>query len=38
MAQPAGALEYTDCISTERYNAPRSVLDMTQDNLMVRLQ
>ena len=39
IAQLAGAVEYTVCISTERYDAlPNSVLDMTLNNLMVRLQ
>ena len=37
-AQSAGAVEYTDCTSAEGKTPPLSVLDMTQNNLMVRLQ
>ena len=38
-AQLAGAVEYTDCISAEEYPIPRmSILDMTLNHLMVRLQ
>ena len=34
-----GAVEYTECISAEEYDpSPMSVLDMTLNNLMVRLQ
>ena len=39
LAQSAGALEYTDCFSAERLDPhPMSVLDMTLNNLIVRLQ
>ena len=38
-AQSAGSVEYTDCISTERWNPPpTSILDTTLNNLMVRFQ
>ena len=39
-AQSAGAVEYTDCISAEgvRSHPPTSVLDMTQNNLMLKFQ
>ena len=36
-AQLGGTVEYTDCISVEGY-PNMSVLDMTLNNLMVRLQ
>ena len=37
--QSAGAVEYTDCISTEKeMHHPTSLLRMTLNNLMVRLQ
>ena len=40
VAQAAGAVEYTDCFSAEGLpsDSEKSVLDMTLDNLMVRLQ
>ena len=38
MAQSAGAVEYTDCISAKGKTLPMSVLDMTLNNVMVRLQ
>ena len=38
LAQSGGAVEYTDCISAGGNIPPASVLDMTQNNLMVRLQ
>ena len=42
LAQIAGAVEYTEYISAEGYNphphAPISVLDMTLNHLMARLQ
>ena len=39
LAQAAGAAEYTHCISAEKLDSPRTiVLDMTINNLMVRLQ
>ena len=34
----AGAVEYTDCIYSEGKSLPTSVLDMTLNNLMRRLQ
>ena len=34
IAQLAGTVEYTDCTSSERYPPPKSVLDMTQNNLI----
>ena len=37
-AQLAGTVEYTDCISAEGKTSPPSVLDMTLNNLMMRLQ
>ena len=40
-AQSAGAVEYTDSTSAEWYPPPHthtSVLDVTQNNLMVRFQ
>ena len=38
-ALSAGAAEYTDCISAEGYKPrPMSILDTTQDNLIVRSQ
>ena len=39
-AKSAGAVEYTDCISVDKLAPPHqtNVLDMTQNNLMVRLQ
>ena len=36
-AQSVGAVEYTNCFSTEAH-PPMSVQDMTLNNLMVRLQ
>ena len=36
LAQSAGVVEYTDCISSEGY-PPTSVLDVKLNNLMVRL-
>ena len=39
IAQSAGAVEYTDCISAEGwYPHPTSVLDMIPNNLMMRFQ
>ena len=38
VAQSAGAVEYTDCISVEGYEPLTSVLDMTLNSLMVRFQ
>ena len=39
LAQLAGAVEYTNCTSSEGYDPPpTSVLDMTLNNLMVRFQ
>ena len=38
LAQSAGAVGYTDCISTEGYESLTSVLDMTLNNMMVGLQ
>ena len=38
IAQSAGAVEYTDCISSEGKKSITSVLDMTLNNLMVRFQ
>ena len=38
VAHSAGVIEYTDCVSAERYDLPTRVLDMTLNNLMVRLQ
>ena len=35
IAQSAGAIEYTDCFSTERKHSPMSILYMTLNNLMV---
>ena len=32
-----GAVEYTDCTTAEEYCHPMGVLDMTQNNLLVRL-
>ena len=37
LASSAGAVEYTDCISAEGWDSSTSILDMTQNNLMVRL-
>ena len=38
VAQSAGVVEYTDCITAERQDPPpMSVLDMTLSILMVRL-
>ena len=40
-AQSAGGVKYTDCVSTEGlelHPTPTQVLDMTLNNLMVRLQ
>ena len=37
-AQSVGAIEYTDCISVEEQDSTASVLDMTLNNLMMRLQ
>ena len=38
-SQAIGAVEYASCISTEgQDSSPLSVLDMTLNNLMVRLQ
>ena len=33
-----GVIEYTDCISAEEQDSPTGVLDMTINNLMLRLQ
>ena len=39
LAQLAGAVEYTDCISAKGLPPfPTSLLDMTLNNLMVRFQ
>ena len=38
IAQSAGTVEYTDCYSAEKYPPLMSVLIMTLNNLMVRLQ
>ena len=39
LGQSAGVVEYTDCIPAELYDfLPASVLDMTLNNQMVRLQ
>ena len=38
LAKSPGRVEYTDCFSTEGKTPPTSVLDMTLNNLMVRLQ
>ena len=38
VTQLAGAVEYTDCISTERWNYPNKRPDMILNNLMVKLQ
>ena len=39
IAQSAGAIEYTDCISAERQDPlPTIVEDMTPNNLMMKLQ
>ena len=40
MVQSAGALEYTDSISADSLDTPRSkcILNMAQKNLRVRLQ
>ena len=39
VAQLAGAVEYTDCISAKEWPPPpMSILDITLNNLMVRLQ
>ena len=39
VAQSAGAVEYTDCISAEVSPSPQtSILDMTLNNPMARLQ
>ena len=38
MAQSAGAVEYTDCISAEGKTSPTNFRGMTQNNLMPRLQ
>ena len=41
VAQSAGAVEYTDCFSADGEDLPppaTSVLDVTQNNLMVRFQ
>ena len=38
LAQSAGAVEYTDCMSAESKALPTSVPDMQLNNLMVRLQ
>ena len=37
LAQSAGTIEYTNCISAEGKTPPISVLDITLSNLMVRL-
>ena len=37
-AQSAEDVEYTDCISAERYDSPNECPDITLNNLMVRLQ
>ena len=37
-AQSAGAVEYTKWFSTEEYDSPINVLDMTINNHMVRFQ
>ena len=37
-AQSAGTVEYIDCFSAQGYEPPNSVLDMTLNNLIVRLQ
>ena len=36
LSQSAGAVEYTDCTSAEDKIPPMSVLNMTQNNLMVK--
>ena len=38
LAMLAGVVEYTDCISTNGKDPLLSFQDMTQNNLMVRLQ
>ena len=38
VALSAGAVEYTDCFSADGLDLPTSVLDMTQNNPMVRFQ
>ena len=38
IVQSAGAVEYTDCISTEVKTPPTGFLDMQLNNLMVRFQ